>query len=57
MNLRGKYMHLQLTPSMWRTLEEVGTIAPNRHFHLEGDEWFEECVRHEEYGEVYVGGG
>lgn len=44
--MEGRYLHLQLTPKMWQTLEERGDIKdPNdRHWHLSSDEWLEACL-------------
>ena len=44
--LRGRYMHLQLTPDQWLALERDGTIAEDRHWHLENDAWLRECLGH-----------
>ena len=32
--MEGRYLHLQLTPEEWRTLEQSGDIPPERHWHL-----------------------
>ncbi|KAH8095003.1 hypothetical protein JL720_2272 [Aureococcus anophagefferens] len=42
--LRGRYMHLQLTPDVWSELEKPGAIAADRHWQLENDAWLEECL-------------
>ncbi|KAH8057117.1 hypothetical protein JL721_9857 [Aureococcus anophagefferens] len=42
--LRGRYMHLQLTPDVWSELEKRGAIAADRHWQLENDAWLEECL-------------
>ena len=42
--LRGRYMHLQLTPDVWTELERRGAIAADRHWQLENDAWLEECL-------------
>lgn len=44
--MQGRYMHLQLTPKMWRELEERGDILPpdERHWHLDNDDWLIDCL-------------
>lgn len=44
----GRYLHLQLTPQMWQTLERNGDIKSptDRHWHLSSDEWLEACLEY-----------
>jgi hypothetical protein len=42
--MEGRYMHLQLTPPTWRLLEDNKDVDVNRHWHLKGDEWMDECM-------------
>jgi len=35
-----RYLHLQLTPSMWKKLEDKGDLPKKRHSHMRGDEWW-----------------
>lgn len=51
--LRGRYLHLQLTPRMWRDLEMDGSISSNRHWHLKNDGWMDECLSDEGLREEY----
>lgn len=43
-DLEGRYLHLQLTPSMWNKLEDLGNIPAKRHPFLLNDEWQRECM-------------
>merc|ERR1712190_649271 len=40
----GRYMHLQLTPTMWEQLEAAGHLPADRHSFLINDEWIHECL-------------
>jgi hypothetical protein len=35
-----RYIHVQLTPSMWKTLETRGDMPKKRHKHTKGDSWW-----------------
>ena len=51
--MEGRYLHLQLTPEEWRTLEQSGDIPPERHWRLKGDEWMAECMPQPELQSEY----
>jgi len=40
----GRYMHLQLTPSMWNELERRGDLPKDRHSFLKNDQWIQTCL-------------
>jgi len=46
--VEGRYMHLQLTPKMWQTLEKEGHMPADRHDFLKNDDWLEACMDHPE---------
>lgn len=50
----GRYLHLQLTPKMWRQLEEAGELPSDRHAQLHGDEWMESCMTPEIQEEYHI---
>eukprot|EP00658_Telonema_sp_P-2_P029343 TRINITY_DN22334_c0_g1_i3.p1 TRINITY_DN22334_c0_g1~~TRINITY_DN22334_c0_g1_i3.p1 ORF type:complete len:354 (+),score=26.56 TRINITY_DN22334_c0_g1_i3:172-1233(+) len=51
---QGRYLHLQLTPSMWGEVEEQGEVPQARHWQLHGDEWMNTCLEPELQEEYHI---
>jgi len=35
-----RYLHMQLSPKMWDSLEDLGDIPKEKHIHFKGDSWW-----------------